>query len=103
MDLSLGTEETSNLKIPMDVDKTIPPKSLLLLAKIPKKKPIKRNIFREQLLYSSQASQEKLWLYPQTCQQRRSARFPVFWGRNHVNNTSARVVSAKAKEREPRI
>ena len=43
----------------MDVDKTIPPKSLLVLAKIPKKeKPVKRNIFREQPLYSSQASQE---------------------------------------------
>lgn len=61
MDLSLGTEETSNVKIPMDVDKTIPPKSLLLLAKIPKKEnPVKRNIFREQPLYSSQTSQEKL-------------------------------------------
>ena len=102
--LSLGTEEISNLKITMDVDKTIPPKSLLVLAKIPKKeKPVKRNILREQPLYSSQASQEKLWLYPQTCQQRLSARFLAFWGRNHVSNTSARVVSAKPRRESQEV
>lgn len=45
----------------MDADKTIPLKSLLTLAKVPKKeKPRKTKTFREQPLYSSQAPQETL-------------------------------------------